>query len=47
MIVVALAVLGFYLLASIVGWASIRDAGDRPFNWRIICIPMYYAWLDR
>jgi hypothetical protein len=34
--------------ASLIGWASIRDAGYRPFNWRIFLGPVVYGhWRDR
>ena len=36
-----------WCLGNLIGWASIRDVGNRPFNWRIIWPFAYYAWIDR
>ena len=36
-----------WCLSNLIGWLSVRDAGYRPFNWRIIWVPAYYAWIDR
>lgn len=37
-----------WLLANTAGWLGIRDAGDRPWNWRVLAgPPLYYRWLDR
>jgi len=36
-----------WCLGNVIGWASIRDVGNRPFNWRIIWPFAYCAWIDR
>ena len=40
-----------YYLAVIFGWwmivRGVEKEGTRPFNWRIIWAPAYFAWIDR
>lgn len=45
---VILGVILIYEAGMIAGWLSIRDVGNRPFNWRIFVSPWhYYRWIVR
>lgn len=50
--IAALAILGpiafIWAVGNMAGWLTIRDAGPRPWNWRVLAgPPLYYRWLDR
>lgn len=42
-----LPIVGIWLVANVLGWLSIRDAGPRPWSWRVLVWPgTYYRWID-